>query len=212
MHTAAGRLLLVLLVLHTMGRMAAARDVRIDVAFGGGPSRTLEVPALKEATLIWAAYGVDVSALGARGCESIDDVRLTVTLANRPDPGVAAASLGSIRFQDGVPEPAIVLYPPVLAALVTATPFGTFLLDSPGAVRDLVLGRALGRALAHEIGHFLLRSQQHSAKGLMRAYQPTADLVDPSRHRFELSAADVSRLAAAKSSLVHPSGSFSCGG
>ena len=209
MHTATGRLLSVVLLLHPMGRIAATRDVRVEVVFGGRPSRTLEVPALKEATLIWAAYGVDVSASDARGCESSNVFRLTVTFATGPDPGVAAASLGSIRFQDGVPEPAIVLYPPVVAALVSATPSGSFLVNSPGAVRDLVLGRALGRALAHEIGHFLLRSQQHSTDGLMRASQPTADLVDPDRHRFRLSAADVSRLAAV-SSFVHPSDPLSC--
>src|SRR5215470_12060996 len=118
MRTATARLLSVLLLLHLMGRMAAARDGRIDVVFDGPPSRTLEVPALKEARLIWAAYGVDVSTSGARSCDSINTVRLTVTLAKGPDRAIAPASLGSIRFQDGVPEPAIVLYPPVIAALV----------------------------------------------------------------------------------------------
>ena len=34
--------------------------------------------------------------------------------------------------------------------------------DSPQALRDRVLGRVTGRALAHEIGHFLLRSSGHS--------------------------------------------------
>jgi len=211
MDSATGRLLTVLVLLPAMGRMAVARDVRIDVAFDGPPSRTLEVPALREATLIWAAYGVDVvSASGARGCGSIDDARLTVTFAKGPDRVIPAASLGSIRFQNGVPEPAIVLYPPVIAALVSATPSGNFLMDAPGAVRDLVLGRALGRALAHEIGHFLLRSQQHSAAGLMRASQSTAELVDPNRRRFELTAADVSRLASVRSSFVSQSGPLAC--
>jgi hypothetical protein len=211
MHSATVRLLLALLLVHAMGPMAAARDVRVEVVFGGPPSRTLEVPALKEARLIWAAYGVDVSASHAGGCEPIDDVSLSVTLAKEPDRGIAAAALGSIRFQDGVPEPAIVLYPPVIAALVSSTQSGNFLVHSPGALRDLVLGRVLGRALAHEIGHFLLRTQQHSTKGLMRALQPTADLVDPNRHRFQLSAADVSRLAAVRPSFVHPSGPRTCG-
>src|SRR5215831_3912891 len=140
MHTATGRLFSVLLLLHAMGRMAVARDVRVEVAFSGPPSRTLEVPALKEARLIWGAYGVDVSPAHTRGCELLDDARLTVTFANGPDRGLAPAVLGSIRFQDGVPEPAILLYPPVIAALVSAAPFGTFMVDAPGALRDLVLG------------------------------------------------------------------------
>lgn len=184
---------------------------RVDVVFDGPPaSRTLEVLALKEATLIWAAYGVDVSPSGARGCNSVNAVRLTVTFADGPDRGITAASLGSIRFLDGVPEPSIVLYPHVIAALLSATPTARFMVDAPGALRDLTLGRVLGRALAHEIGHFLLRSQAHSTVGLMRALQPTADLVDPDRHHFGLSAGDVRRLAAMTSSFPQPTDSLSC--
>jgi hypothetical protein len=184
---------------------------RVDVVFDGPlASRTLEALALKEATLIWAAYGVDVNASGPRGCESANAVRLTVTFAEGPNRRIAATSLGSIRFLDGVPEPAIVLYPDVIAALVSATPTARFMVDSPGALRDLTLGRVLGRALAHEIGHFLLRSQSHSTVGLMRALQPTADLVDPNRNHFGLSAGDVRRLAAMTSSFPQPSESLSC--
>jgi len=201
----ATRLLWALALLHGTGRSASARDVRVDVRFDRpSASRTLEALALKEATLIWAAYGVDVNASDPRDCQSTNALRLTVTLASGPDRAIGAAALGSIRFQDGVPEPAIVLYPNVIAALVAATPPGHFIVDSQGAVRDFILGRALGRALAHEIGHFLLRSQQHSADGLMRALQPTTDLVDPSRHHFELSAGDVTRLAATTSSFPQP--------
>ena len=46
----------------------------------------------------------------------------------------------------------------------------------PTILRHVVLGRVLGRALAHEIGHFLLRSRGHSQIGLMRANQSIADL------------------------------------
>ena len=193
--------------------MASAK-VRVDVAFDGPlASRPLEVMALKEATSIWAAYDVDVNALHSRNCDAVDAVRLTVTLGHGVDRAIAAAPLGSIRFLDGVPEPAIVLYPHAIAALVSATPPGSFpyVFDSQGVLRDFILGRVLGRALAHEIGHFLLRSQQHSAFGLMRAIHPTTDLVDPARHRFGLSPDDVSRLAAMTSSFRQPPSVLSCG-
>jgi hypothetical protein len=212
MQTATSRLLCALVLLHATGRTALARNVRVDVVYDGPlASRALEAMALKEATVIWAAYGVDINASRGGDCESTSAVRLTVRFGNGPDRGMAAASLGSIRFLDGVPEPAIVLYPHVIASLVSGTPPGSFIVNSQGVVRDLVLGRVLGRALAHEIGHFLLRSQQHSAVGLMRALQPTADLVDPHRDRFGLSADDVSRLAAMTSSFPQPFGSLSCG-
>ena len=39
----------------------------------------------------------------------------------------------------------------------------------PHRLSDLFLSRALGRALAHEIGHYLLGTSRHTARGLMRA-------------------------------------------
>jgi hypothetical protein len=53
----------------------------------------------------------------------------------------------------------------------------------------------LGRALAHEIGHFLLRSRNHSTVGLMRANPSVSDLIGRSRQTFSLSADDEKRLA-----------------
>ena len=50
------------------------------------------------------------------------------------------------------------------------------------------MGRALGRVLGHEIGHFLLGSRDHTAKGLMRSEQILTDLVSPDWRRFALSA------------------------
>ena len=48
------------------------------------------------------------------------------------------------------------------------------------------LARALGRALAHEIGHYLLASSEHSARGLMKAQLVANDLFGPSRGAFGL--------------------------
>lgn len=39
----------------------------------------------------------------------------------------------------------------------------------PAPVRDHRFGLVLGRALAHEIGHYLLRTNTHARQGLMRA-------------------------------------------
>ena len=67
----------------------------------------------------------------------------------------------------------------------------------PRAVRDRVLGRMIGRVVAHEIGHWLLRSRDHSTSGLMRAHQTTDALADPGRAGFALAPADFARLRAA---------------
>jgi hypothetical protein len=57
-----------------------------------------------------------------------------------------------------------------------------------------LLGRVLGRALAHEIGHYLLRSREHSALGLMRAQHPVTELLSDDRRRFGLMPEQVRRL------------------
>ena len=56
----------------------------------------------------------------------------------------------------------------------------------PIAERRAYLSRALGRALAHEIGHYLTGSKQHTRRGLMKARQTAGDLFGPSRTVFDL--------------------------
>jgi hypothetical protein len=55
---------------------------------------------------------------------------------------------------------------------------GKSLRSLPTALADLMLGRALGRALAHEIGHYLLGTARHSPHGLMRAQLQPWELID----------------------------------
>jgi len=67
--------------------------------------------------------------------------------------------------------------------------------------RETLLGRALGRALAHEVGHYLFRSKAHTKTGLMQGHQKAVDFFSPSPARFEVDAAQsaliVSRLTPA---------------
>ena len=56
---------------------------------------------------------------------------------------------------------------------------------------DLLLSRALGRALAHEIGHYLLGTSRHTALGLMRAHFSPLELLEPAtRQRYGLDSVD----------------------
>jgi hypothetical protein len=56
----------------------------------------------------------------------------------------------------------------------------------PRLQRDTLLARAMGRALAHEIGHFLLRSKQHTPKGLMQASRSAWEMFTGERVRFQI--------------------------
>jgi len=59
----------------------------------------------------------------------------------------------------------------------------------PLALADTFLGRALGRVLAHEIGHYLLGTGEHTPHGLMRAQFTPQDLLeDSSRPLYNLDA------------------------
>jgi hypothetical protein len=168
--------------------------VLVDVVFDESISPKLWSTAMKEVTGIWSAYGVDVQAPGAGESGRSGAIRLTVTIGEHPDPQGVTGTLGSIGFVDDVPEPAIVMYPTTIADLVSSAQFGGFDLHTPSAFRDFLRARVFGRALAHEIGHFLLRSRRHSDAGLMRAMHRANDLVAANRHRFELTTNEVTRL------------------
>ena len=60
-------------------------------------------------------------------------------------------------------------------------------LDSTRATHDALVGRALGRALAHELGHYVLQTKAHSTRGLMRASWPSGAFLSPDDRLFTLS-------------------------
>ena len=61
-------------------------------------------------------------------------------------------------------------------------------------VGEAELGRALGRVLAHEIGHLLLAAPNHHRHGLMREAFSALDLVALHHLSYTLSEAELSRL------------------
>jgi hypothetical protein len=70
------------------------------------------------------------------------------------------------------------------------------LITLPGAwiVSDHDIARAMGRVLAHEIGHVLLAAPYHERDGLMRANFAARDLLFADRTPFRLSNASIWRL------------------
>jgi hypothetical protein len=159
-------------------------------------SPPLESSAMEEVIRIWTPYGVDVEAPHSPGARRNSAVRLAVVLKDLPAGRTEATPLGSIEFLNGVPERTIVMYPKAIERLVsTVALYGRDNREWPGKFRHSVLGRVLGRALAHEIGHFILRSSHHSPAGLMRPILAVADLVGPDRRPFFLSGSDAARLA-----------------
>ena len=145
----------------------------------------------KEARAIWAREGVELifdaadTAATLRVPVSFDD--RTLRRYDRKGSTALGITLFAGRSQQ------ILISVPRARRLATAA--GSDVLEPDGTMgRDGVLGRLLGRVLAHEIGHALLLTLSHATQGLMNPRIETADLrplhpsevalLAPDRHRL----------------------------
>jgi hypothetical protein len=138
------------------------------------------------------------------GCTSFPE-RPVVRVSFDDGPGSLtefATTLGSIEF-DGPTTPRAdihLFYSNAYDLLVAA--YGKPAVENmPPAGQRIFLSRALGRALAHEIGHYVLGSKAHAERGLMKKKLSTVELFGPRRNELTLSDADRATVA---SRLVEP--------
>ena len=83
------------------------------------------------------------------------------------------------------------------------------LLVDPPETHDRRIGVVLGRAVAHEIGHFLLQSNSHAPDGLMRARILAREFADLSRgETFRLDKAAAAHVAALAATGTLPPAPF----
>ena len=148
----------------------------------------------REATRMWSVEGVRFCWTGEGPCpprSALLYVRVVREAPAGPDGGPGRA-LGWMGFSEqSGPGPLILLSERWAVDLLGRAARGARALASlPGMVRRL-LPRALGRALAHELGHYLLGRREHSASGVMRAAFRPEDLADDGvGQRMALSAGD----------------------
>jgi len=137
--------------------------------------------AVAEAAAIWAPRGVLVD-----DGEPRSPIVLTVVASAAAAVRSRDKPLGAIVFDaGGTPVPRILLYVSEILRLVRSTPFlGVDESHWPPSLRETIVGRAVGRVLAHEIGHYVLRSRNHTEDGLMRSFQRADDLVGLPRAQF----------------------------
>jgi hypothetical protein len=96
-------------------------------------------------------------------------------------------ALGWIVFDNSTPEQKL---------YVSYDNARRLMMESPGIVgvpaympqleREVLMARAMGRALAHEIGHYLLSSKAHTLTGLMRARISAAEFFGNDNRQFKL--------------------------
>jgi hypothetical protein len=148
-------------------------------------------------------HGVTVQAtLTLSNAERRDDERwIKVVLrdapANRIDGRAPRGNraLASITFVDAR-VPGDIMYGSLDAARLIVR--AARLERMPPEIQERLAIRLLGRAIAHEIGHYLLASQDHSPRGLMRDSFGPRELLADRHDRLTLLPDEVSALSLAR--------------
>jgi hypothetical protein len=212
----------VALTLHS-GAAAAPATLTVDISGVDGLTPQALRGMMREANAIWGRHGVSLAWVTHAGPSVMPAGRvLAVVSMQGCPPSVANARadlaerrpvrLGAAVFAAGSleAENTIVLSVDAISYLID----GTFWVDRPvrewpDEVREELVGRASGRVLAHEIGHYLLAWRSHTEAGLMQTAFQSAMLLDPTRTSFELPGyllprlrARLERLAASKATLA----------
>lgn len=192
------------------GPAGGPEAIVVDLAGLQPMSTTRRQAMTSEAAALWKPHGAIFIWIDTAGPDSplphdalrvIDD-RFDVEGAApaRADAGRSqsqARPLGAVVFLGGreTPERTIVLSTDAIVRTVDLVRWRDRLLtDLPADMRERVVGRALGRVLAHEIGHYLLASRLHAPDGLMRAAFRADQLAGLSRREFAMSEPLASRL------------------
>ena len=129
------------------------------MAAAPGISNAIVSGALNEATAIWSAAGLTLQwRVSNRAPVAIEPSTVRIILDDAR--GTASGGdlpIGWITFgPSGMPAPLLHLSRwNANQLLETAAAYR----DRPSSYKDLLLARALGRALAHELGHYLMASE-----------------------------------------------------
>lgn len=167
-----------------------------DAAFGGVPLHEIA----REVREIWASH-LTVAILPPGTPNRIDALTLQLRTADEPHasavPQVDSMALGWIDFVDGQPQPVVtVSVARARSVAARAVVAGRQVRQLPSSVGQRLTAVALGRAIAHEIGHYVLESTIHTRTGLMRAGFGPDDVTARGVGRFGLSADERRRLRA----------------
>jgi hypothetical protein len=161
--------------------------------------------AVSEASSVWAPAGVSLHWMTASQLpyrSSRSDwliVRCVGTslapAAARPVPD--EIPIAAIRFVDAKPtNTVLVSFRNANVLLERDATESRILGERFKSLKEKRLGRMLGRAIAHEIGHFLNQSGAHTDRGLMKAAHSVSDLTGRSRLPFKIERPEVMEIAA----------------
>jgi len=144
-------------------------SLTIAVHMTHGMSNQIAKDALREASTIWKRGGVTLDWHATSEPPDGGGGRSPVSVTFDDAPGSVAGQdvpLGWVTLDaSGVPEGTIFLSRRNALRLVDT--IGEYR-ERPLKFKERLIARALGRALAHELGHYLTGSKEHSVSGLMK--------------------------------------------
>jgi hypothetical protein len=166
--------------------LVVTMSARFDRSISSSVTKSI---ARQEAAEIWHDYGVEI--LWNQAAASTVHLEVIVASARTEyAPSNSFSILGRTELDrgGGVVGPIRVNYE-AIEELLELRP------TSSPLIHEREVGRALGRVLAHEIGHALLGVPTfHDSDGLMRAAIPVEELVSAERRFLQLSNVSVNRL------------------
>ena len=141
-----------------------------------------------ETDAIWRPAGITFEWHRVTSTDVLPMWSLHVTIDERAkELNGGRAVLGWIPFTADGPQPVIHLSRSNAEQLLLRTPA---IGDTTISGHETLVARAMGRALSHELGHYLLRTKVHTPHGLMRAVRSSEDFFRFSRDGFEPSASE----------------------
>ena len=181
-------------------RTEDAPPMTVNVYPARGISPHLVTETLNEAGAVWNDAGITLSWRVVPGGRP--EYSATPHVVINDDPGRTARQgqtpVGWVEFHrpDEPDQEIHVSHGNGLKLLRQSAGLGRSIDRMPPTEINLLLGRMLGRALAHELGHFLLRSRIHTTAGLMRTGRSVSEFFAPGRRGFEVDAAQRSAVVA----------------
>ena len=187
----------------------AAPPVVVNVFAEPGMSATLVSRLLAEASAIWRVSGfefvwqhvardpVRYERLKETGPSRPSTLRIVIGDQRRPLRG-DKWPLGWIVFDnEHEPQPEISLsYANAKSLMESARGVVGVISQMPASQREVLLARAMGRALAHELGHYLLASKVHTLRGLLKANRSASELFAIASTGFQLDPSQRQQIAA----------------
>lgn len=174
----------------TLALLLCSVHVRVDQ--DGGLSVAQVRAVVAQMQQIWGEAGVGVTSGGhgepsGPGEATISLRILRVSVA--PDSRGAPILAWTVVERDGTPAPVLLVALPTITALLSGAEFAGYRVDRLTInVLDELIARAIGRAAAHELGHYLLQQAGHRDRGLMRPSFSPRELVGAWLRPFQVAA------------------------